>query len=173
MAQIPPVVASANRIAPRSPRLQWSLLLLAGLILAGCGSPALPDWAQIPLPWRAEDTSTVPDEPLTLLVWYEDAQTDILHRLLDEFEAQHPETSVELIIAEEYTSDLQRRIAEDDLPDLLLVDSFRFPDLVVDGVLAPRKDGSIRSTISTLSLCRHFSATRNSTACRGNFARWR
>lgn len=120
--------------ARRRWRIGW---LLLALILSGCADLTLPDWAQGPLPWRREaaDQSVEP-ERISVLVWDEGDQTKILRQLIDEFEIDTPGLPVELIVATAYDSELQARIDRGDLPDLLLVDGFRFPDLVADGLLA-------------------------------------
>lgn len=71
-----------------------------------------------------------------MMVWDEEAQTEILRELIAEFEHQQPGLPVELVVSTAYADDLQMRIANGDPPDLLAVDSFNFPDLVADGVLA-------------------------------------
>jgi multiple sugar transport system substrate-binding protein len=56
--------------------------------------------------------------------------------LIAAFESEEPGLPVELIISTAYESDLQARLSAGDLPDLLLVDSFRFSDLADGGFLA-------------------------------------
>lgn len=145
-------------------RLQWTALLLAFWLLSGCTSVPQPDWPQIPLPWRTEENTDTPTEPLTLLVWNEGVQTDSLRRLLADFEAQTPGVSVELIVAENYETELQRRAAEETLPDLLLVDSFRFPTLVADNVLAPAQ-GRLDATDDFYPLLTNAFHTQNEQYC--------
>lgn len=147
----------------RTLRPQWTALLLA-FWLGGCTSLPQLDWPQLPVPWRAEDTTTAPTEPLTLLVWNEGAQTESLRRLLADFEAQTPGVAVELIVAESYETELQRRAAEDTLPDLLLVDSFRFPTLVADNVLAPAQ-GELDATDDFYPLLADAFRTENGQYC--------
>jgi multiple sugar transport system substrate-binding protein len=116
-------------------------MLLMALILSGCADlqlPTLPspDLSQFRLPWQSEDQTQISESTaLSVMVWDEDGQTEILRALVAEFERQEPGAPVELLVSTAYESDLQARINENDLPDLLLVDSFRFPDLARDGIL--------------------------------------
>jgi multiple sugar transport system substrate-binding protein len=112
-------------------------VVLMALILNGCADLSLPDLPQFQLPWWGRDQHQPTEiERLSVLVWEEGAQTEILRELITAFEAEQPGLPVELLVSTGYESDLQQQISAGDLPDLLLVDSFRFPDLAVDGMLA-------------------------------------
>lgn len=121
----------------------WQIggMALMALTLNGCASLPLPDLSQLQLPWWSKDQhQPVATESLSVLVWDEGDQTEILRGLIADFEAEQPGLPVDLIVSTAYETDLQQQISAGDLPDLLLVDSFRFPDLVTDGVLAAEQN---------------------------------
>jgi multiple sugar transport system substrate-binding protein len=112
-------------------------MVLMALMLNGCADVSLPDLPQLQLSWWGEDQhQPSKTESLAMLVWEEGAQTEILRELITAFEAEQPGLPVDVIVSTAYESDLQGRLSDGDLPDLLLVDSFRFPDLATAGVLA-------------------------------------
>ncbi|MBX2999672.1 MAG: extracellular solute-binding protein [Caldilineaceae bacterium] len=112
-------------------------MLLMALILTGCADLPQIDLSAARLPWWGSDQNApAAMESLSVLVWDEGAQTEILRELIDAFELAEPGLPVELIVSNAYDNDLQARISGGDLPDLLLVDSFRFPDLAAEGMLA-------------------------------------
>ncbi len=125
-----------NRRWPRLLCLVWTAGLLSLWLLSGCSSLSQPDFSRLPLPWRA-DAAEDAAVPLRLLVWDEGEQTERLRQALADFEAQTPGVAVELVVADGYEAEVQRRMAEQTLPDLLLVDSFHFPALVAEGRLSP------------------------------------
>jgi multiple sugar transport system substrate-binding protein len=117
----------------------WSRfwLLLAALVLAGCAELSLPERPQIELPWfGTQQRNQVVDDRLAVLVWDEGEATETLRELLATFETQNPGARTNLIVSTNLAADLQRMQSEGQAPDLILVDSFRFPDWAAEGMLA-------------------------------------
>jgi multiple sugar transport system substrate-binding protein len=115
---------------------RFSLLLLA-LALSGCAEFSLPAMPEIELPWFGSQQGDADhDDRLSVLVWDEGEATETLRGLLATFEAQHPEARIDLIVSTDLSTDLQQMQREERVPDLILVDSFRFPDWADQGILA-------------------------------------
>lgn len=133
---------------PKATRKRCLALLLI-FVLAGCAGRQLPemprlpqiDWRQLPLPplpWLTGDEEAPPEiQTVEVLVWSEgDSATANLQALLDEFQQQRPDLHLQLTVSKHYESDLRLRLESDRPPDLLAVDSLRFPDLAAAGDLA-------------------------------------
>jgi multiple sugar transport system substrate-binding protein len=68
------------------------------------------------------------------------AENDALQAMIDAFEEQNPNITVELNLVPEYDTTLQAAFASGDAPNVFYIDSFRLPDLVEAGVVAEGGD---------------------------------
>ena len=112
--------------------ISWALVLLTGLVLMGCAAPQLSDLPFVgprptPTPPYRTVTALLPDEPVNEHIRrYDRERLDLL---------------VDVKVEAAYSAALRPALEGDsppDLaPDLVVVDSFAFPDLAAAGLLLP------------------------------------
>ena len=117
--------------------LNWNAyltyILLLAATLTACTNPisAIPDFGL----GSSDDSPLV---QLHMLGWprseTEDAQ---LQLLIDAFNQANPAVHVTLELSQNYEKRLRQVLSNDQLPDILYVDSFRFPTLATSGALMP------------------------------------
>ena len=115
-------------------------LLLLTLLLSGCDAlpsrPSLPDLSFL----RPGRESNAAARSLRLFLPEEGQVTEALRGHITAWAAAR-ELQVDLYSAAVYGQELRKRLAGEDPPDLVVVSSFLFPDLVAEGLLAPAEQG--------------------------------
>ena len=115
-------------------------LLLLTLLLSGCDAlpsrPSLPDLSFL----RPGRESNAAARSLRLFLPEEGQVTEALRGHINTWAAAR-ELQVDLYSAAVYGQELRKRLAGEDPPDLVVVSSFLFPDLVAEGLLAPAEPG--------------------------------
>ena len=115
-------------------------LLLLTLLLSGCDAlpsrPSLPDLSFL----RPGRESNAAARSLRLFLPEEGQVTEALRGHINTWAAAR-ELQVDLYSAAVYGQELRKRLAGEDPPDLVVVSSFLFPDLVAEGLLAPAEQG--------------------------------
>ena len=115
-------------------------LLLLTLLLSGCDAlpsrPSLPDLSFL----RPGRESNAAARSLRLFLPEEGQVTEALRGHINTWAAAR-ELQVDLYSAADYGQELRKRLAGEDPPDLVVVSSFLFPDLVAEGLLAPAEQG--------------------------------
>lgn len=116
----------------------WLAALLAlTLALGACASPAAPPAESDS---AAAGDSAVSDEAaeLQLMGWASsEAENDRLQAVVDEINGREADLNISLNLVPDYDTKLQTSIAGGAPPDVFYIDSFKFPDLVKSGALAP------------------------------------
>lgn len=132
-----------NRLNFRSPLLLM-LLLVVGLVVVACGGSSTPAPTAAPTSAPSGETATaVPAAEaetvrLTLMGWSSsDAENSRLQAVVDTFNANNPNIQVTLNLVPEYDTRLQTSLAGGSPPDVFYVDSFKLPDFVRAGAIAP------------------------------------
>ena len=125
--------------APRRLPFQLWLLLLA-LLLNGCDAlPSRPRLPELPfLQPQGESDAAAP--PLHIFLPEEGDVTEALRGRVVAWAAAS-ELQVNLTTSDDYYQELGGRLAGEDLPDLVLVTGFLFPELASGGLLAPAEEG--------------------------------
>jgi multiple sugar transport system substrate-binding protein len=78
---------------------------------------------------------------LQLMGWASsDAENVRLQEIIDQWNAANPDTQVQLNLVPDYDTKLQTALAGGSPPDLFYIDSFKLPDLVAAGAVAPIGD---------------------------------
>ena len=115
-------------------------LLLLTLLLSGCDAlpsrPRLPELPFLQLGREPDRTA----RNLRLFLPEEGQVTEALRGHINTWAAAR-ELQVDLYSAAVYGQELRKRLAGEDPPDLVVVSSFLFPDLVAEGLLAPAEQG--------------------------------
>ncbi len=123
-----------------APRPLLLALLLVTLQMSGCsGLPSRPRLPHLPIFQGARDAAE-PVRNLRLLLPNEGPLTEALSRQAAGWAADR-ELQVDIFTTAEYAQELHERLQVEEPPDLFVVSSFLFPDLVADGLLAPAADG--------------------------------
>ncbi len=131
-----------------------ALLLLLAMVLSACAGATTAPAANAPADTTAADTtpadtatetaadtSAVPAGALQLMGWASsDAENTRLQEIIDGWNAQNPDTTVQLNLVPDYDTKLQTALAGGSPPDVFYVDSFKLPDLVAANALAPIGD---------------------------------
>ena len=124
---------------PRRIHAHLGLLLLT-LLLGGCDAlPFRPSLPELPFLRLGKE----PDKAarnLRLFLPEEGQVTEALQGHITAWAAAR-ELQVDLYSAADYGLELRKRLAREDPPDLVVVSSFLFPDLVAEGLLAPAEQG--------------------------------
>jgi multiple sugar transport system substrate-binding protein len=125
-----------------------ALLLVLALLLTACApTPA----AAPPAADTAADTAAATEAAaaapaaipgaLQLMGWASsDAENVRLQEIVDQWNTANPDTQVQLNLVPDYDTKLQTALAGGSPPDIFYVDSFRLPDLVAAGAVAPIGD---------------------------------
>lgn len=124
-------------------RICFVVCLLALGTLAACQVPFITQWVT---PEEAD-----PVTEIALLTWHASADEEAhVQARVEQFHAANPTTHVTIQWTSEYARDLSTALATDSMPDLFALDSFRVPDLLAAGALAPltmsSADGTTQST---------------------------
>ena len=132
--------AVSRRVAECLP-LPWRFhshvgLLLLTLLLSGCDAlpvqPRLPELPFLQLGRESNETA----QSLRIFLPEEGNVTESLRGQIATW-ATARDLQVDLYSAADYDRELRDRLAADEPPDLVVVSSFLFPDLVAEGLLAP------------------------------------
>ena len=117
-------------------------LLLLSLYVSGCkGLPSRPRLPDLPF-LQGERNSGEPVGNLRLLLPDEGALTEALSRHVAGWAADR-EMQVDLVVAAAYDQALHERFQAEKPPDLFVVNSFVFPDLVAEGLLSPALESTL------------------------------
>ncbi len=115
-------------------------LLLLTLLLSGCdalpGRPRFPELPFLQLGKESNETAQF----LRIFLPEEGEVTEALRGQITTWAAAK-ELQVDLYSAADYDRELRDRLAGNEPPDLVVVSSFLFPDLVAEGLLAPAERG--------------------------------
>jgi multiple sugar transport system substrate-binding protein len=122
-----------------------SLLLVLALTLAACpggvSAPANQQQGATPASESATGGAQADVTQLQLMGWSSsDAENVRLQEVIDGFNTANPDTHVTLNLVPEYDTKLQTALAGGTPPDVFYLDSFRVPDLVQAGAVAPIGD---------------------------------
>ena len=127
-----------------------ALLLVLALLLSACAGATNAPAAQQP---AAEATEAAATEAATeaaaapipgalqLMGWASsDAENTRLQEIIDQWNADNPDTQVQLNLVPDYDTKLQTALAGGSPPDIFYIDSFKLPDLVAANAVAPIGD---------------------------------
>ena len=115
-------------------------LLLLTLLLSGCdalpGRPRFPDLPFLQLGKESNEAAQF----LRIFLPEEGEVTEALRSQITTWAAAK-ELQVDLYSAADYDQEIRDRLEGEEPPDLIVVSSFLFPDLVAEGLLAPAEQG--------------------------------
>jgi multiple sugar transport system substrate-binding protein len=107
----------------------------------GTGEQAAAEGEAAPADAAAADVPTPQPGGLVLMGWSSsEAENERLQQLIDQFNADNPDTPVTLSQVPDYDTKLQVSLAGGSPPDVFYVDAFKFHDLQQAGALAPIGD---------------------------------
>lgn len=118
-----------------------ALLMVLALLLTAC-TTAAPVAAPAAEDAAASEAAAAPAAgTLQLMGWASsDAENVRLQEIVDGWNTANPDTQVQLNLVPDYDTKLQTALAGGSPPDLFYIDSFRLPDLVAAGAVAPIGD---------------------------------
>lgn len=125
-----------------------ALLAVMALLLSACAgattAPAAPAAEEPAAEAAATEAATevvIPEGGLQLMGWASsDAENVRLQEIIDGWNADNPDTQVVLNLVPDYDTKLQTALAGGSPPDIFYIDSFKLPDLVAAGAVAPIGD---------------------------------
>ena len=125
-----------------------ALLAVMALLLSACAgattAPAAPAAEEPAAEAAATEAATevvIPEGALQLMGWASsDAENVRLQEIIDQWNADNPDTQVVLNLVPDYDTKLQTALAGGSPPDIFYIDSFKLPDLVAAGAVAPIGD---------------------------------
>jgi multiple sugar transport system substrate-binding protein len=123
-----------------------ALLMVLALLLSACAPATTAPAAEQPAADAGEAAATeataaaIPGA-LQLMGWASsDAENVRLQEIIDQWNAANPDTQVQLNLVPDYDTKLQTALAGGSPPDIFYIDSFKLPDLVAAGAVAPIGD---------------------------------
>ena len=123
-----------------APRPLLLVLLLVTLQICGCsGLPSRPRLPDLPI-FHGARNAAEPVRNLRLLLPNEGPLTEALSRQAAGWAADR-ELQVDLFTTAEYAQELHDRLQVEEPPDLFVVSSFLFPDLVAERTSGPGSGG--------------------------------
>ena len=125
-----------------------ALLAVMALLLSVCAgattapaAPAAEEPAAEAAATEAAAEVVIPEGALQLMGWASsDAENVRLQEIIDQWNASNPDTQVVLNLVPDYDTKLQTALAGGSPPDIFYIDSFKLPDLVAAGAVAPIGD---------------------------------
>ncbi len=125
-----------------------ALLAVMALLLSACAgattapaAPAAEEPAAEAAATEAAAEVVIPEGALQLMGWASsDAENVRLQEIIDGWNASNPDTQVVLNLVPDYDTKLQTALAGGSPPDIFYIDSFKLPDLVAAGAVAPIGD---------------------------------